>query len=135
MLRRAFKLEGVNAEFELSAYTQVHLPRPFLHFDQLEDKTWRVIASDGALLFPLERLEVITLFGLGSVKVCESIWKGFGRIASIRSVVKLPIIEGRSPMIHFDEVRPGNWKLIIALPAEIDYKLTDISGLQFIRED
>jgi len=43
MTRRAIEIEGIDEVLELSKVTAVKTDKNMIHFDQLEDGTWRLI--------------------------------------------------------------------------------------------
>ena len=58
---RAIKLKGLDKELEISKATLVRLQKQFIHFDQLDDGTWRVVWTEGTIpdFSMVEALEVV----------------------------------------------------------------------------
>lgn len=133
-MRRAILIEGLGVEFEVSKFTVVHVHKRFFHLDELEDGTWRIQVSS-AFFEHLDRLESISLLEMGKAKSFHAVWKGIGYITHIHKTVKLPTSTKARGLIHFEQIEFDNWKLLVGLQNNLEYKLQDITGLKIIRED
>jgi hypothetical protein len=62
-MKRAIKIEGIDKELQLSKYTTVKLGKGknFIHLDELEDGTWRIVHTDGVIedLTKVECLRIV----------------------------------------------------------------------------
>jgi hypothetical protein len=133
-MKRALKVEGTNTELEFSKITAIGVERQFLHFDRLNDGTWRLTYSKN-FLTDFTVVQAITLIGLE-----EKIPKGMKDVSwsLVGADITLPLskiipLDSEIQMIHFDCDSLGNWKMLYTkstLPGLVGWK-----GLTVIRED
>lgn len=131
-MRRAIKVEGLGIELEISKLVVIDVQKRFCYFDQLPDDTWRINLSK-SFFEDFDQLDYVSLFQMGVAKDFCAVWRGIGRLTTVKKAVKLPHRPDAPGLIHFEENKPDNWTVLFGLQG-VEYRLKDITGLKIIRE-
>lgn len=121
-MKRELIIAGAGVTLALSKATAVAIATKVIHFDQLQDGTWRLTYHSG-MIPDFSKISRLVLKP-GALEL-----EGLGIELKLERAIPVP----KAGMLHFDETPKGTWKLLYSRDLIPD--LAQVTALEMVRED
>jgi len=138
-MRRAITLTGLDKTLELSMSTYVKVPAGMLHFDELDDGTWRLTRTP-SVLEDFTPVRALVFENVTKGKLADAAVRLDGTEVVLQLAKAIPMGPSKDPSasptskrIHFDRMADGKWTLLYS--PELIPDISKLSEMTMIRED